>query len=275
MPLYEKLKELVNGFMPISLGVRILIGTVLGALGSSTLIGFLADLGAVNYALAYGARLPTEGVPYLRYATTAISLSVFGIAFGVLFVLNITILGAIRQFLSWSSIEALTSEGGVTGVPLRKYVIRGAIPAAGATTGLFQLFYFVTPVKMVPQWAFPVFTLLATVLILVLARKPNLSKWVILGVFATAIGAFFVLAFTPSLYGRALNFARQGGGIMVRLQINCDGKTTCEPEIFGSLFLRTTESFLLRDDRTQEFREVPSRLVDSVRYAGEERWGTR
>jgi hypothetical protein len=60
-----KISDLLSGFLSISLGVRILIGTVIGALGSSTLIGFIADLGAVNYALAYGARLPTEGVPYL------------------------------------------------------------------------------------------------------------------------------------------------------------------------------------------------------------------
>lgn len=275
MHLLEKLKEFVRGFMSISLGVRIIIGTLLGALGSSTAIGFLAELGAVNYAFAYGARLPTEGVPYLRYATTAISLSIFAIAFGVFFILNLTILGAIRQFLIFPSLENLAKDGGLASIPLSTYLLRGAFPALGASQGLFQLFFFAMPVKTLPQWVFPVFALFATVLILTLARKPILAKWLILSTFTIAIGAFFIFAFTPSLYGRALNFSRQGGGVTVRLQMNCENKNPCQPMIAGGLFLRTTESFLLRDEGTQEFLEIPSRLVESVSYVGEERWGTK
>jgi hypothetical protein len=86
---------------------------------------------------------------------------------------------------------------------------------------------------------------------------------------------FLIAAFTPSLYGRALHFARQGGGIQVELQLNCEKKTPCEPTTTGPLFLRTTDSFLLRNPKNQEFREIPSRLVESIKYSGEERWGTK
>lgn len=101
------------------------------------------------------------------------------------------------------------------------------------------------------------------------------SKWLILSVFAAAIGTFFVFAFTPSLYGKALNFARLGGGVKVHLNMSCENEASCEPEIVGSLFLRTTEAYVLRDEKNQKFREIPSRLVEGVSYAGEERWGTK
>lgn len=258
----------------MSLGLRVLVGSILGALGSSTLIGFLAELGAVNYALAYGARLPTEGVPFLRYATTATSLTIFALAFFVLLILNFFVRGAVKAFLSLGSVKSLASEDRLEDVPLRRYLLLGALPAIAATQVLFQLFYLLTP-QSVPQWVFPVFVVLATALVLLLARKPGWTKWFISAVFGLAVAAFLVLAFTPSLYGRALEFARQGGGVDIVLEINCHSKSPCTPEMRGSLFLRTIDAFLLRDAATQQIREIPARSVESIRYAGEERWGTR
>ena len=245
----EKLKEIVSGILSASLGIRILVGTILGAIGSSTVIGFIADIGAVNYALAYGARLPTEGVPYLRYATTALSLSVFAIAFGVLFLLNWIIVSTVRQFLSSSSIEKLASVGGISKLPLKTYLLRAAIPALLASGSLFQLFIFFLPTSTGPQWPIGALILM-TVLVLVLARKPEWSKWVITMAFSVAIAAFLVLAFTPSLYGKALKFARQGGGVVIHITLKCDENPSCIREVSGPLFLRTTEYFLLRNEET-------------------------
>lgn len=275
MPFFRRGKDFITAFMSISIGVRLLLGAVLAALGSSTLIGFLAELGAVNYALAYGARIPTEGVPYLRYAATAISLAMFLIALAILFVLNLTIVGAIRQFMHMPLTATQAEWESIGSIPIRKYVLKGALPAFVATQGLTQLFYLAMPLKTTQQWVFPVFALAATLLILVLARNPTWTKWLILSTFMFSVSVFFVAAFTPSVYGMALNFARLGGGVPIRLELNCEGKTPCASEVTGKLFLRTTESFLLRDEITQEYREVPSRLVESVRYVGVERWGTK
>lgn len=272
--MFEKFRDPVGMFLSMSLGLRVLVGSVLGALGSSTLIGFLAELGAVNYALAHGARLPTEGVPFLRYATTATSLTIFVLAFFVFLVLNFFVRGAVTAFLSLGSVKKLATDDSLENVPIRRYLLLGAVPAIAATQGLFQLFFLLMP-KSIPQWVFPTFTVFATALVLLLARKPRWTKWLISAVFAVAVAAFLVVAFTPSLYGRALNFARQGGGVDVVLEINCHAKTPCAPQVKGALFLRTMDSFLLRDPITQQFQEISSRSVDSIRYGGEERWGTR
>ena len=275
MPFFEKVKDFIPAFISTSLGVRLLVGTLLAALGSSTLIGFLAELGAVNYALAYGARLPTEGVPYLRYAVMVISLAIFLIAIAILFVLNLAIMGAIRQFML-TPLNATQAEWQSIGsIPIRKYVIKGALPAFGATQGLTNLFYLAVPLKATPQWVFAMFSFAATLLILILVRKPTWAKWLIFSAFIFSVGVFFLAAFTPSVYGMALNFARLGGGVPVRLELKCEEKIPCGSDVAGKLFLRTTETFFLRDEITQEYREVPSRLVESVRYVGDMRWGVK
>ena len=271
----ERIKITLSNLMPASLGARIAIGIVVGSIGSSTVLGFLSELGAINYALAYGARLPTEGVPFLRYATTGLSLAIFFIAFSILFLLNFILLASIRQFLVWRSIEPLVKDGSLSSMPIARYIWLGVIPALAATQGMFQLFVVATRNTPVEQWVYPAIVFAATVVILVLARKPNLTKWLILTVFVLSMLAFITIAFTPVLYGRALLFARQGGGVEVELQINCHEKNPCEPMIQGGLLLRTTDYFVLRDPKNQKITEIPSKSVENVKYFGEERWGTQ
>ena len=268
----ERLRSLANEYLSVSLGIRLAIGGLLGAIGSSTAIGFIAEYGAVNYALAYGARLPTEGVPYLRYAATGISFAIFLIAAAVLLFFNWLLRASIQQFL----VSNFFGKGeSLLGMPFRHYVIWAVLPAIGATQGLMQIFYVFAPLQKTPQWILLVLPLLLAVTIMTLARKPNWTKWLVVGIFASCMGLFLVASFTPSLYGKALLFARQGGGLPVSLFFSCRDVAPCSPEISGHLFLRTTDSYFLRDPSTLQVREFPSRSVESVSYLGAERWGTK
>lgn len=268
----EKLRSLANEYLSVSLGVRLAIGGILGAVGSSTVIGFLAEYGAVNYALAYGARLPTEGVPYLRYAVTGISFAIFLIAAAVLLFFNWLLRASIQQFL----VSNFFSKGeSFVEMPFKRYVLKAVLPAIGATQGLMQMFYFFAPIQQMSQWILMTVPLVLAAIIMTLARKPNWTKWFVVAVFSICMGVFLVASFTPSLYGKALLFARQGGGLPVKLFINCKDVTPCSPEVSGQLFLRTTDFFFLRDPSNQQLREFPSRTVESISYPGEERWSTK
>jgi len=268
----EKLRSLASEYLSFSLGVRLAIGGILGAIGSSTVIGFLAEYGAVNYALAYGARLPTEGVPYLRYAVTGISLAIFFIAAVVLLFFNWFIRGSIQQFLMSNFFDKGES---FTEMPIKRYLIKAVLPAFAATQGLMSVFYVLAPVQRIPQWSVIVLALALAVVIMTLARKPHWTKWFVIGVFVICMNLFLIASFTPSLYGKALLFSRQGGGLPVKLSINCKDVEPCTPEVSGQLFLRTTDYFFIRDPSSQQLKEVPSRSVDSISYSGEERWGTK
>lgn len=268
----DKLQSLLKAYLSISLGVRLAIGGLLGAIGSSTVIGFFAEYGAVNYALAYGARLPTEGVPYLRYAVTGISLTIFLIAAAVLLLFNWLLRGSIQQFLT----SNLFNNGeSFIDMPLKRYLIKAVLPAIGATQGLIQMVYAFAPIQHIPQGVLIALPLSLAVVIMTLARKPQWTKWFIVSIFAICIGVFLFASFTPSLYGKALLFTRQGGGLPVRLFVNCKDVTPCIPDVTGQLFLRTTDYFFLRDPSSQQLKEIPSKSVESVSYSGEERWGTR
>lgn len=268
----EKLRSLASEYLSISLGARLAIGGILGAIGSSTVIGFFTEYGAVNYALAYGARLPTEGVPYLRYAVTGISLATFFIAAAVLLFFNWIVRGSIQQFLSSNFFDKGES---FTDMPIKRYLIKAVLPAFAATQGLMSVFYVFAPIQQISQWSFISLALALTVVIMALARKPHWTKWFVIGVFVICMSMFLVASFTPSLYGKALLFARQGGGLPVKLFINCKDVTPCSPEVSGQLFLRTTDYFFLRDPSSQQLKEIPSRSVDGISYSGEERWGTK
>ena len=191
-----RLRSLANEYLSISLGVRLAIGGLVGAIGSSTVIGFLAEYGAVNYALAYGARLPTEGVPYLRYAVTGISFTLFLIAAVVLLFLNWVLKASLQHFTASSMLGPWKS---YAEMPLTQYAFRGVLPAVAATQGLMQMFYALAPIKGIPAWVLISLPFGVTVIFMMLGRKPTWTKWVVLASFLGCIGVFLVASFTPSL----------------------------------------------------------------------------
>jgi hypothetical protein len=79
------IQKWISEFLALSLGIRLTVGVILGAIGSSSIIAFLSEYAGVSYALAQGVRLPTEGVPYLRYAAAGLSFTLFLLAFGIFF----------------------------------------------------------------------------------------------------------------------------------------------------------------------------------------------
>src|SRR5258708_8357018 len=116
--MFTKLNEITLEFFKLSLGIRLTVGVLLGAIGSSSVIGFLSEYAAVSYTLANGVRLPTEGLPYLRYAATAISFSLFILALGSFF--------GIYSFISFLLMVALMHSRIATetfgSLPLLKYL---------------------------------------------------------------------------------------------------------------------------------------------------------
>lgn len=267
------MNALLEKYITWSLGARITVGALLAAVGSSTVIGLLAELGAVNYALAYGARLPTEGVPYLRYAATGISFAIFLIAFGALFVLQWFLKVCLTHFTKplkcdlgpWQSFAEM---------PVRTYIIRSIFPALIGTAFFMQpvsLYLF----KYMSQWFVWLMFVTVTGLLMVFGRKPGWAKRFGFVAFLGCILAFFVVSFTPTLYGQALLFARQGGGLPVKLTLNCKEIEPCETNIAGQLLLKTTDYFIFRDASSQEITEIPTKIVQRTSYIGAGRWGTR
>ncbi len=211
----------------------------------------------------------------MRYAVTLIFLFVFLAAFSIFFIFNILLVSSIQQFQNISLVKEMTTKIELSKIPIKRYLIFGIFPAITASLGIAQIYILFAPTSMLSHLGLILYMIFTAIIILTLARHPDLLKWLIILVFGSANLGFLVLAFTPTYYGQALNFARQGGGIHIQLKMVCENYNNCSPEVSGNLFLRTTESFLMRDEKTQEIFEIPNRLVESIRYSGEERWGTK
>lgn len=76
----KKASSYIPKALSYSLPLKIAIGFLLTALGSSSVLGFLSELAVYKYALVNGFRVPVEGIPYLRPTVTIISLLILLVA---------------------------------------------------------------------------------------------------------------------------------------------------------------------------------------------------
>lgn len=77
---FKKVSSYIPKALSYSLPLKIAIGFLLTALGSSSVLGFLSELAVYKYALVNGFRVPVEGIPYLRPTVTIISLLILLVA---------------------------------------------------------------------------------------------------------------------------------------------------------------------------------------------------
>jgi len=68
-------KLIIGWISNLSLWFKLLLGSLLGALGGSTFVGFINIYAVYNYAYHFGARIPVEGVPYLNFAVSVVSFA--------------------------------------------------------------------------------------------------------------------------------------------------------------------------------------------------------
>ncbi|WP_429069658.1 hypothetical protein [Aeromonas veronii] len=73
---FSKASVLVAYSMPL----KVTIGFLLTALGSSSVLGLLSEFAAYKYAIISGFRVPVEGIPYLRATVSLISLALIAVA---------------------------------------------------------------------------------------------------------------------------------------------------------------------------------------------------
>ena len=256
----------------LSIWQRLLLGTLLGALGGSTFIGFLNNYAVYNFAYQFGARVPVEGVPYLSLAASIISfaflflsLSCATLVYGLLVLITKILRVGFRSLVSnrnksdddkkrlWRLVEVVTS--------LASGIITAVISAITSdqfsrnSRSVFELEI---------DWQLAMFIVVSGLVLAVLSMRPAWVKWfaaiLTLGLVATTSVALF----QPEFYGAFLRGIRYGGGTPISLV--CEKELICSERDKINLFLITSETYLLFDSVTGEFVEIPKSEVDRVRY---------
>jgi hypothetical protein len=265
------LSDAVEGFMNLNFTLRIVVGLVAGALGSSSVIGFFGEYATYNYAIQNGFRLPAEGVPYLKISITIISLALFTISIfifvGLFLLLRFLTRVAVNSIFKKEHVENLSE------LPFKKFFFVAAPGAAMATQPLVQILAQL-PIYLnekVNQWIFMSGWLIVFILIIALMRKPKWTKWILIIFFITSSSTVVALTFNHALYGKFLRAAKFGGGIKVMALRNTD-KAGIDIKTEGFLLLRSSDVLILFDDKDNIIREIPLRTINSYEYSTRPDW---
>lgn len=267
----DRIRRLADAFFSLSLGIRIALGSLAGALGSSGFLGFIAEYATYNYALAYGVRVPTEGVPYLSFFISLVSLGLMAIALtcfvGLFFLLRFLIR------LALAHIGRDRSPQEISDLPLKKYLMAAVPGAIFATQPVMQLMA-ISPdfYKSLPQYITMGVFLGTMLAILVFVRRPDWIKWFITLFFFCFVTVGVVGMFSPATYGQFLRLSRYGGGVEFQVYRNCPESLKCISPLNGELFLRTKDYFVFLNSKESHILEIPAAEVSSYGYPSESRW---
>jgi len=267
----DRIRRIADEFFSLSLGMRIALGALAGALGSSSFLGFVAEYATYNYALAYGVRVPTEGVPYLSFFITVVSLGLMATSLACFVGLFFLLRFLIRLTLVHIGKDKSPQE--ISALPLKKYLVVAVPGAVFATQPVMQLIS-ISPgfYKALPQYVTMGAFLGTLVSVLIFVRKPEWIKWFITLFFLCFVTAGLVAMFSPTTYGQFLRLSRYGGGIEFHIYRNCPEPSRCISPLTGELFLRTKDYFVLRDSKESRILEIPAAEVSSYTYPSESRW---
>lgn len=243
--------------------LRVILPLLLGAVGGSTFVGFINRYALYNYAVAYGARLPVERVPYLDLAVSLLSFLFLAVTL-LSAVLIYWGLNAVAQFLQarlaglgtkWSGRAARALVGLLAGSLNLVYTLfREGLPEVG---GLADWVWLVVPYAIVA-------VALASVLIsaALWPRHVKNASYVVAGGLILLISCRL---FLPDNYAGFLRSMRYGGGTPVAVVSETTEGIQHVVE-GGHLFLTTDTHVVLWLDARQSFSEIPVSHVREVRH---------
>lgn len=263
-----------------SLPIKFLIGAVLGALGGSSLLGVLSEYATYFYAMSYGIRPPTEGVPYLKASVTLISL-VLLISGALIYCMTTVLFRAFAKLITLSSYtknlllqKRLNNSFGRPASDLQVLfadkswlpVLGTAALAAAMAYGLVEFLIFLGPVPIPPkvtQTAAIGYAIFAFIAFLTLIR-PSTIIWVSLITTAIYFMVWFAFLFTPSYYSYLLRFVGYGGGLPITVEMKENAQLPLDNTLY--LIIRTTDAFIVLNDSTHQFVEIPKEEIKTVRH---------
>ena len=242
--------------------LKLTLVSFMGMLGGSTFIAFINKYAVYNYMLAYGARLPLEGVQFLDVAVSVMSfLVVFASLLSLFFAYGFMsfLANALHKFFSYFSLKrkavAILSNMIVS-------VFAAVISSLISALDLFaEIFGFEVTVKndiLVPTDIQSIFLFSFVIIgvISLLVYKRAIKYFSI----CLTIGSFVFISislFDANKYSTFLSEIQYGGGVPVKVILKD------KSEINGNLIISTRESMILWKSKSQEYVDVSKSELNS------------
>lgn len=272
-----------------SFPIKLALSGLIGALGGSSLLGIFSEYANYFYAMSYGIRPPIEGIPYLKASVTLISLALLTsgailFAFTILlfkwFAISTNSLSrGIRISLTkgkgsfFRRLSTSIKRNDVTRVFKEKpwwFRCLGSFVTGAIIYGVFEAFQLFFPPRPsiadtinIITAAYTVFACIAFITI----TQPSSIKWVATLTTLAYFSAWLIFLFTPNYYSHFLRLVGYGGGLPVSIELREKSTSDLSMDKNLHLIIRTTEAFILLNDSTNQFIEIPKDQIRSIRHS--------
>ena len=268
--------KIIKWFAELSLPLKLVVGSVVGAIAGPGWIAFLSEYATYMYAISLGVRPPVEGIPYLS-ATAALASLVLAIVASIIFLITRFLFAVIGgQVVAFvyeiakafdEGIQEYRRRGGrfLSNLKVSESLemIRGLslVHVVGIVLGLslalFIFFGWFDEDGEAQEGKAMAFVLSLYFSVAILSLWSRWFSWVV-GVVAAA--AFYVVSWQVFLdfeyHEKYLGVIGYGGGVPVHVDFDAGGSQDFD------LFLRTSTSLIGKVAKQDDVIEIP---VDKIR----------
>ena len=271
----------IKGFIGLSLPLKLIVGSVVGAVAGPGVVAVMSEYASYVYALSIGVRPPLEGIPYLS-ATAALASLVLAVLAAVVFVstrwvislMGGQVVGFVSDLLSIvdKGIDAYREAGGnlfkkvsarESLHSIRNLSLKKVIALAGGLSLAFIVAVRLMPLSL-SDADVRVFSIVIP-LYVVVAVFTIWSRSFAFFVAGSAVVAFYVLSlgalFDTENHREFLRLIGYGGEIPIQVEFGPN-----EGSLSLSLSIRTTTALIGRPVGLNDVVEIPLSRVKSISY---------
>lgn len=291
-------------FWALPLWKRTILTSIIGALGGSSLIGFINKYALYYHAICQGIRIPVEGVEYLDLAVTLLSFSILlSSIFGTIITYNL--LNLASDFLVKTTVPSgnlkmkrifniiyrtiilslaiklfLTAKISETIIKIASSILSNSSVeapyfhiASGVSIILLStiIFYLIltsrtkaSKIRIVKENDVPAKKELKQKPQDNSPKKAQEVKVATLSIVALGIFSISLSLFNQKIYGSFLHKIRYGGKVPIIIEYRKADNT--EESISGRLLIRTNKSITVERYKTGNIEEVPSERVSKITF---------
>lgn len=272
---FNRIIEIIKKIAPFTFPMKLVIGYLITALGSASVIGFLSEFATYTYAVDNGFRLPVEGIPYLKPTISFISLiiiftSTFAFALAYIFVRTSAFIlnspeyiikipiNIAKRILKHDSDIKLNIQETLNDVGATKALIITMIASSLATGMLYYLF---KGTNISNHWWLYCLFFIAIFSTYLSAFNKLYVKYIASIISVLSVIAVIALMFNPSVYSKFLFATGFGGEIPTTLYTDSEAEKT----ISGNLLIKSNETYFLKNI-DNSIIEYPTKNVIKVVY---------
>lgn len=264
-----KYYELVKSwFWALPLWKRTILTSLIGAIGGSSIIGFINQFALFCFAFNQGIRVPVEGVEYLGLAVTLVSFVIITVS-----IIGTVLIYSILDFVAESVLKLLSvKEVAFINIKTILVLLQLVILSVLMVKNVLERYYSAEgpgKLELLPLvfWVSILGLIIMFMLGLIFSKSRQWRKVFTLVIVLVGVSGVALSLFNQSVYKYFLQSIRYGGEIPVTIEYRQADNTKAQTS--GDLLIRTKESIILKNMTTRFVEEIPNSRVSRIIFIDE------